>query len=1024
MQENSTEFDCNALEPEAAQRLLLPIARLILESPEADAGLSRAVFELLGGPLRADMLLHYGLRGEQLRLLWGVGVPAEFEDEAENLALGEPLGGAAAATREPLRVDPARVASDTTLGFLRRLKVRASACHPLLCRDGAVLGTFAVASTRRGSFTVAEVQLLQTVSHMLSLAWERRQVEDALRAANQRKGELLATQAFLLELTDVLQPLADPVEIESTAAHVLGTHLGASRVAYGEVNEDGEHLTIHRDFVATGQPSLAGRYRMADFGVSLLAAMNAGCTLAVSDVSQAADLRPEERVAYAHLGIAALAGVPLRKEGRLVANLSVHFAAPRMFNGTELSLIEETGRRTWDAVQRARAERALRTSEARFRALADTVPALIWRTDSEGGNAFANQSYLEFSGLRPEEMRGAGWARLLHSDMARDVVDAFLAAVRDQQPYHGRSRLRRRDGAWRWVDNYANPIFSADGTFLGHVGVSIDVTGEIDAQELLREEAGRQAFLVQLTDALRRLTDPAEVKDTSCRLLGGLLHASRVGYLARQGDEVAVQASYADGVPPLPPRLRFLDFGAGLLASQRGSESIVLSDAASDPRLSAEERQRLAALQVTAVVVASYHKNDQPLASFVVESATPRAWTPEEIRLIQEAAEHTFSAVERAQAEAALREADRRKDEFLATLAHELRNPLSPLRNGLHIARLVLGKGHRLSDTMAMMERQLGHLVRLVDDLLDLGRISAGKLELRCRPVQLGEILSSSVEASRGLLEARRHHLDLAISDEPVLVYGDFDRLAQVVTNLLTNAAKYTEPGGRIRLSLRQEGAQALIQVEDSGIGIAPQDLPRIFHLFSQVRRRQEGVGDGLGIGLSLVRKLVERHGGTVEAESAGLGQGSTFTVRLPLIADGPIATAAPEGSVLAVTEPGGRRVLVVDDNVDAAESLAVLLGVLGHPTEVVHTGTAALEAARRFQPEVVFLDIGLPGVDGFEVARQLRAEPVTAGAVLVALTGWGSEEDKRRSRAAGFDFHITKPADPADVQHILARQG
>ena len=378
---------------------------------------------------------------------------------------------------------------------------------------------------------------------------------------------------------------------------------------------------------------------------------------------------------------------------------------------------------------------------------------------------------------------------------------------------------------------------------------------------------------------------------------------------------------------------------------------------------------------------------------------------------------------ERKCAEEALKHADRRKDEFLATLAHELRNPLAPIRTGLHVLKISRDAAVAVR-TREMMERQLSHMVRLIDDLLDVSRITSGKVTLRKEQVLLRTVAETAIEASRPVIEASGHALKLALPEEPVWLAADPTRLAQVMTNLLTNAAKYTPEGGCIELSASREGGEVIVRVTDTGLGIPPGMLAEVFEMFTQVNRTLERSQGGLGIGLALVKRLVEFHGGTITAESQGLGQGSTFTVRLPLVE----ACAGPTGERSAAETPSvqppmsGRRVLVVDDNVDGAESLANMLQIGGHETRTAHSGPAALDAARPFNPEVVFLDIGLPGMNGYEVAKRLRAEPTLGGAVLVALTGWGSDDDKRRSREAGFDFHLTKPVELTAIERILAR--
>jgi PAS domain S-box-containing protein len=372
---------------------------------------------------------------------------------------------------------------------------------------------------------------------------------------------------------------------------------------------------------------------------------------------------------------------------------------------------------------------------------------------------------------------------------------------------------------------------------------------------------------------------------------------------------------------------------------------------------------------------------------------------------------------------AELAETDRRKTEFLATLAHELRNPLAPLTNGLQLMRIEGGSGPQQHEKVrAMMERQLQHLVRLVDDLLDIARISSGKVELKKERVTLKSVLASAVETSTPVLNASGHKLEVSTPDETLEVIADATRLAQVVSNLLNNAAKYTPFGGHIALTTRREGDRAVISVADTGIGIDREALPEVFEMFTQVGRDRDRSQGGLGIGLALVRTLVELHGGSVTAVSPGAGEGSTFTVRLPLV-QAPLPVQAPAGPATGADASGrGLRVLVVDDNADAAESLAALLELGGHDTRVANGGDEAVRTAREFHPEIVFLDIGMPGKDGYEVARELRDSPETREAVLVALTGWGAQDDRARSRKAGFDHHLTKPAGLAAVDGLLAQ--
>jgi PAS domain S-box-containing protein len=374
---------------------------------------------------------------------------------------------------------------------------------------------------------------------------------------------------------------------------------------------------------------------------------------------------------------------------------------------------------------------------------------------------------------------------------------------------------------------------------------------------------------------------------------------------------------------------------------------------------------------------------------------------------------------ERKAAEQALRDADRRKDEFLAMLAHELRNPLAPIRNSLNILRLSSRHDPAVEQVGEMMERQVNHMVRLVDDLLEVSRITRGKIELRKEPIEVAAVVRTAVETSRPLIEAAGHQLAVSLPPAPITLDGDPVRLAQVISNLLNNAAKYTESGGQIWLTVRREAGGIAISVRDNGTGIPPDMLPKIFELFMQVDRNLERAQGGLGIGLTLVKSLVELHGGSVTAASDGPGQGSEFVVHLPLASASAPALPAVEKERPASVLPR-RQVLVVDDNRDAAQSLGMLLSVLGADVKVAFSGPEALKAIAAHRPDVVLLDIGMPGMDGHEVARQIRLQAELAQVTLIALTGWGQEEDRRKSESAGFDFHLTKPADMSALQALL----
>jgi signal transduction histidine kinase/CheY-like chemotaxis protein len=365
-----------------------------------------------------------------------------------------------------------------------------------------------------------------------------------------------------------------------------------------------------------------------------------------------------------------------------------------------------------------------------------------------------------------------------------------------------------------------------------------------------------------------------------------------------------------------------------------------------------------------------------------------------------------------------LAEADVRKDEFLATLAHELRNPLAPIRNGIELLKRASGDPPQVQRVAGVMDRQMSHLVRLVDDLIDVSRITRNKLELRREWVQLAQVVQAAVEASRPLLEAKDHQLEVDLPAAPVPLDADLTRLVQVFANLLNNAAKYTDRGGRIRLSAERRGREVVVRVDDDGSGIPRDQQHRLFEMFTQLDRSLERSQGGLGIGLAMVKRLVELHGGSVEIASDGPGLGTRATVRLPVVLT-PEVPAAAEAAGAPPT--AARRILVVDDNADAAESLAYVLRMMGHEVAVGGDGVEALALAGSFRPEVLMLDIGMPRMNGYEACRRIRESDAGRRIVVIAVTGWGQDEDRRRSEEAGFDFHLTKPVDPRAVEGLLA---
>jgi PAS domain S-box-containing protein len=439
-------------------------------------------------------------------------------------------------------------------------------------------------------------------------------------------------------------------------------------------------------------------------------------------------------------------------------------------------------------------------------------------------------------------------------------------------------------------------------------------------------------------------------------------------------------------------------------------------------------RLKNGAVRYFEVSAAVWHDGTREFVTAILRDVHDRRATDMTLRESERRARETASALAELNTalEASgktLNEMDRRKDEFLATLAHELRNPLAPLRNGLQLLKLAKDDTALIERTRRMMELQLGHMVRLIDDLLDVSRINNDRMDLDKEVTSLSKVIRQAVETSQPILDALQHNLTIDLPAHEVVLEADVVRLTQVFANLLNNSAKYTPRGGAISIEGRHHGHEVTISITDNGIGIPKEMLPRVFDMFVQVDKSLERAQGGLGIGLSLVKRLVELHGGSVEGHSKGLGAGSKFVVRLPAAEDHAALDALGRREPLTGSRPVVRRILVADDNEDAAMSLALILSMLGHETRTARNGLEALEIAEQFQPEVVLLDIGMPKLNGYDTARRLRQKTDGAQLLLVALTGWGQEADRLRSTDAGFDSHLIKPVDVAQIQRLLTEK-
>jgi PAS domain S-box-containing protein len=680
------------------------------------------------------------------------------------------------------------------------------------------------------------------------------------------------------------------------------------------------------------------------------------------------------------------------------------------------------------------AQRAIAEAEARFRSIVDQSFCGIAEADPTGRLLAVNDRFCCMLGYSRQELLGLRIEDITHPDDVPRGRALFEALVAGGTSFEIEKRYFHKHGSTVWVHNSVTAIRDAQGSIRSFIAVSIDVTERRRTEAVIRRAAEADAYRVALADALRFITDPHEIQTEAARVLCGHLQASCVYYteLLPGPEGLVIGRCYGErggegGGPYVVGPLRMSELGPETFDRLRKGQRVVVDDLYADPSVGAVEKATSAARGILAYVCVPIVKGGRLIAYFGACQFSARRWTASEIALVEETAERTWAAVQRARAETVLRESeerlrrsDRHKDEFLATLSHELRNPLAPIHHALIMLEQREEASPQARRLLQLMERQVDHLVRMVDDLLEVSRISRGKIELRTELVDVGTIVRTAIETSQPLIDAAEHELIVSMPPQPLTVVADPLRISQVLTNLLNNAAKYTKAGGRIWLTVRSEAGDVVLSVRDDGVGIPAHVLPRIFEMFVQVDPDHERVQGGLGIGLAVVKKLVEMHGGTVEARSSGSGEGSEIVVRLPA---GPPAAVPPlsEPEPELVAARASCRILVVDDNADAATMLGMLLEAKGHEVRVVLDGPAALRALAAERPHVVFLDLGMPGMSGYEVAQRVREDPAHVGITLVAVTGWGQAEDRRRTQAAGFHHHLTKPVDLPALEELLA---
>jgi PAS domain S-box-containing protein len=808
--------------------------------------------------------------------------------------------------------------------------------------------------------SVGERSVLDTAGRILAFrlilrdVTDRRRTERALVARERQQSAVADLGRRALSCTD-LQTLFDAAV--SSISDVLG-------VDYCKVME---LCPERRDLLLRAgigwHSGIVGHAK-----VDAMAKSQAGYTLATNDPVIVDDLRIETRFSgpallLDHAVISGLSCVIAGPGGSPWGVLGAHTRQRRSFNRDDVNFVTAIANILAAVIERQHFTQALHEREADLNRAQQVGHIGSWRLDRRRNRlTWSAENHRIFGIPEGTPLSYEAFLDTVHPD-DRDYVDRSWQASLQGEPYTIEHRLWV-DGRVKWVSERAELELDRDGTVIGAFGVTQDITerkkAERDQEKLLRMIEASGDFIA-VADLEGRVT----YTNAGARRMLGLGPEDDLGSLC-----------FGDCVPPASKH-HFLD--------------TVIPSARDRGYWEGEmqvQNQRTGAL-------IDVHRH----VFLIHDPATGEPWCYGTV---------TRDISEQKRNQEALRDADRRKDEFLATLAHELRNPLAPIGNAVEILKLRAAPDPMAQSAREMIDRQVRHMVRLIDDLLDVSRITRGKLHLHCQRVSLEDVLRQALESSGPHLERAGHHLAIELPPEPVELDADPVRLAQVFLNLVNNASKYTEPGGHIRLGAERKDDEVAVRVRDTGVGIAHDDLPRLFEMFSQVGKDQERSRGGLGIGLSLARSLVEMHGGRIEAHSEGIGMGSTFTVWLP-VAD----SAAAEPALADARNPvaaAARRILVVDDSEDNARSLAVLLRLSGNRVKIAYDGVEAIDVAERFRPDVILLDIGMPKLDGHGACRRIRKQDWGRDVVIIALTGWGQEEDRRKSREAGFDGHLVKP--------------
>ncbi|HEX8237544.1 MAG TPA: PAS domain S-box protein [Abditibacteriaceae bacterium] len=968
---------------------------------------------------------------------------------------------------------------------------------------------------------------------------------------------------FLVDLNQATQQIINPDEIMSVTARMLGEHLGVNRCAYAEVGADEDSFRITGDY--TNQTfSIVGDFKLSAFGDEVLRFNRQGVSYVVDDV--ATDPRTEaNRDAYRQTEIAAVISVPLLKEGRFVAGMAVHQKTARHWQPDEVELVQLVVNRCWEALERARAARNLRASQARLSFIMESMPQKIFTVDAAGKSEYSNPQWVSFTGLSSEQVEDEGWSQFIHPDDIEENVRRWTHSIRSGEPFEMEHRFRRADGEYRWHITRAHAMRDANGQIVMWLGSSTDVHEFKQVQNELHESEHRFRTMADTAPVLIWISGlnkhfffnktwldfTGRTLEQECGTgwaegvhpddLEHCLHIYTSHFDARREFEIEYRLRRFDGeyrwlldrgTPRWTPdgefagfigsciditemkrakdRQTFLVEATSVLASSLDYGATLSSVAAlSVPNLADwcavdvwEEDgsvRRLAVAhidpdkvqwahdlqqrypydmksphgvpnvlrtgkselytEITAEMLTAAAKDEEHLqmmrdigftsamivplvahgravgALSFISAESGRHYDVEDLALAEDLAGRAALAISNARLYRDSQESSRLKDEFLATMSHELRTPLTAILGWSDLLSRGALDDESTANALQTIERNARAQVRLIEDLMDISRIVTGKLRLDVRPVALAAVVEAATNAVRPTAEAKDIRLQVLLDPQAGPVSGDPDRLQQVMWNLLSNALKFTPKGGRVQVRLERINSHVEITVTDTGQGISAEFLPHVFDRFRQADSTHTRTAGGLGLGLAIVRQLVELHGGTVQAQSAGEGQGATFTISLPIAAvhkaqstrDNDMERVHPlAGGRVAIDCPTslkGLKVLVVDDEDDARQLIIAVLEQCDATVTAVSSAREALESIVDEEPDILISDIGMPGEDGYSLIQKVRALPSQSGGRIpaVALTAYARAEDRIKALTAGFQMHAPKPVEPAELAAIVA---